>query len=105
MKKIVFVMARVFTFLSVLFAILPLGTLALIPIGIALIFGLLAIKKSEANQTKWIKIVLAITVLSLVFVIGKEVFTKDEVQVDQQFNATKEASKQEAQKELRHQSK
>jgi len=100
MKKIVFVMASVFTFLSVLFAILPLGTLALIPIGIALIFGLLAIKKSEANQTKWIKIVLAITVLSLVFVIGKEVFTKDEVQVDQQFNATKEASKQEAQKEL-----
>ncbi len=100
MKKIVFVMASVFTFLSVLFAILPLGTLALIPIGIALILGLLALKKSEANQTKWIKIVLAITVLSLVFVIGKEVFTKDEVQVDQQFNATKEASKQEAQKEL-----
>jgi len=100
MKKIVFVMASVFTFLSVLFAILPLGTLALIPIGIALIFGLLALKKSEANQTKWIKIVLVITVLSLVFVIGKEVFTKDEVQVDQQFNATKEASKQEAQKEL-----
>jgi intracellular septation protein A len=100
MKKIVFLMASVFTFLSVLFAILPLGTLALIPIGIALIFGLLALKKSEANQTKWIKIVLVITVLSLVFVIGKEVFTKDEVQVDQQFNATKEASKQEAQKEL-----
>ncbi len=100
MKKIVFVMASVFTFLSVLFAILPLGTLALIPIGIAIIFGLLALKKSEANQTKWIKIVLVITVLSLVFVIGKEVFTKDEVQVDQQFNATKEASKQEAQKEL-----
>ncbi len=100
MKKIVFVMASVFTFLSVLFAILPLGTLALIPIGIALIFGLLALKKSEANQTKWIKIVLVITVLSLVFVIGKEVFTKDEVQIDQQFNATKEASKQEAQKEL-----
>lgn len=89
-----------FTTLSVVFAILPLDTLALIPIGIALFFGFLALKKSAIEQVKLVKGLLIITVLALVFVIGKEIFTKDEVEADKQFEAKKVESKQEAQKEL-----
>ena len=43
---------------------------------------------------------LVITTLSLVFVLGKEVFAQDEVEVDQQFETQKAESKNQAQKEL-----
>jgi intracellular septation protein A len=100
MRQLFLVIASIFTVLSVVFAFLPLGTLALIPIGIALVFGFLTLKKSNENQAKWVKGFLFITFLSLLFVIGKEVFTKDEVEVDQQFETEKVESKNNAQKEL-----
>lgn len=100
MRQLFLVIASIFTVLSVVFAFLPLGTLALIPIGIALIFGFLTLKKSNENQAKWVKGFLFIAFLSLLLVIGKEVFTKDEVEVDQQFETQKVESKNNAQKEL-----
>ena len=100
MRQLFLVIASIFTVLSVVFAFLPLGTLALIPVGVALIFGFLAYKKSDTKQAKWVKVVLFISILSLFFVVGKEFLTKDEVEVDQQFDAKKVESKKEAQKEL-----
>ena len=100
MRQLFLVIASVFTALSVIFTFLPLGTLALIPVGIALLFGFLALKKSDVKQAKLIKVLLVVSVLSLVFVVGKEFFTKDEVEVDKQFDAKKVESKKEAQKEL-----
>ena len=100
MRQLFLVIASIFTVLSVVFAFLPLGTLALVPIGVALLFGFLALKKSDTKQAKWVKVLLVVSVLSLVFVVGKEFLTKDEVQVDQQFDAKKVESKKEAQKEL-----
>lgn len=100
MRQLFLVIASIFTVLSGVFAFLPLGTLALIPIGIALFFGFLTLKKSNENQAKWVKVLLIVSVLSLVFVVGKEFFTKDKVEVDQQFDAKKVESKKEAQKEL-----
>jgi intracellular septation protein A len=100
MRQLFLVIASIFTVLSVVFAFLPLGTLALIPIGIALVFGFLTLKKSNENQAKWVKGFLFSTFLSLLFVIGKEVFTKDEVAVDKQFETEKVESKNNAQKEL-----
>lgn len=100
MRKLFFGITIFFTALSVVFAFLPLGTLALIPVGIALVFGFLVLKKSDTSQVKWIKVLLVITTLSLVFVLGKEVFAQDEVEVDQQFETQKAESKNQAQKEL-----
>jgi membrane protein implicated in regulation of membrane protease activity len=100
MRQLFLVISSIFSVLSVVFAFLPLGTLALIPVGIALIFGFLALKKSNVKQAKWVKVVLFISILSLVFVVGKEFLTKDELEVDQQFDAKKVESKKEAQKEL-----
>jgi energy-coupling factor transporter transmembrane protein EcfT len=100
MRKLFLVIASIFTALSIVFAFLPLGTLAIIPIGIAILFGFLALKKSDASQAKLVKVILLFSVLSLIFVIKKEVFTKDEIKVDKQFDAKKVESKKEAQKDL-----
>lgn len=100
MRKLFLVIASIFTALSIVFAFLPLGTLALLPVGIALLFGFLALKKSDANQAKLIKVLLLFSVLSLIVIVGKEVFTKDEVVADKQFDQKKVESKKEAQKDL-----
>jgi intracellular septation protein A len=100
MRKLYLVIASIFTALSIVFAYLPLGTLALIPIGIAILFGFLALKKSDLKQQKVVKVTLLFAILSLVFVVGKEVFTKDEVVVDKQFDTKKIESKKEAKKDL-----
>ena len=100
MRQVYLVIAGIFTTLSIVFAFLPLGTLAIIPIGIAILFGILALKKSDAKQGKLVKVLLLFAILSLVFVVGKEVFTKDEVVVDKQFDTKKAESKKEAKKDL-----
>lgn len=100
MRQLFLVIASIFTVLGVVFTFLPLGTLALLPIGIGMLFGFIALKKSDVKQAKWVKVLLVISVIALVFVVGKELFTKDEVEVDSQFEAKKLESKQEAQKEL-----
>jgi energy-coupling factor transporter transmembrane protein EcfT len=100
MRKLFLILAIIFTTLSIVFAFLPLGTLALIPIGIAILFGFLALKKSDLKQQKVVKVILLFAILSLVFVVGKEIFTKDEVLVDKQFDTKKIEAKKEAKKDL-----
>lgn len=100
MRKLFLFIASIFTVLSIVFAFLPLGTLALIPVGIALVFGFLALKKSDVKQGKFIKLLLLLSLVSLSVVIGKELFTKDEVEVDKQFEEKKIESKKEAQQDL-----
>jgi energy-coupling factor transporter transmembrane protein EcfT len=100
MRKLFLVIASIFTTLSIVFAFLPLGTLALIPIGIAILFGFLTLKKSDLKQQKVVKVILLFAILSLVFVVGKEIFTKDEVVIDKQFDTKKVESKKEAKKDL-----
>lgn len=100
MRKLFLVLAIIFTTLSIVFAYLPLGTLALIPIGIAILFGFLALKKSDIKQQKVVKVTLLFAILSLVAVVGKEFFTKDEVVIDKQFDTKKVESEKEAKKDL-----
>jgi intracellular septation protein A len=100
MRKLFLIIASIFTALSIVFAYLPLGTLALIPIGIAILFGILALKKSDLKQQKVVKVILIFAILSLVAVVGKEVFTKDEVVIDKQFDTKKVESEKEAKKDL-----
>ena len=100
MRQLFFVIAVFFSILSAVFVFLPLGTLALLPVGIGLIFGFLALKKSDLNQAKRVKLFLAITIFSLIIIVGKAIFITDAVDKDQQFETQKLESKGEAQKEL-----
>ena len=77
-----------------------MGNIALIPIGIAIILSMLTVFNSKENNKQLPKWILVISVVSFLVVIGKEVFVKDKVAYDVQFNEKKEASKQEAQEEL-----
>lgn len=100
MRKLFIVLAFIFAFIGIAFSILPLGTLALLPIGLALIFGLIAFLKSDAQQKnvpKWILIVAGIT---LIIVVGKEILITDEVAKDEQFEQKKIESKKEDLKDL-----
>lgn len=100
MRKIFLVLASVFTTLSIVFAFLPLGTLGLIPIGIALLFGYLAFRKSDDSQKKLVKVLLLFSALSLIAIIGKEVLLQDEIAKDAVFEKEKIETKKESQKEL-----
>jgi hypothetical protein len=82
------------------FAFLPLGTLGLIPIVIALLFGYLAFQKSDDSQKKLVKVLLLFSTLSLIAVIGKEVLVQDEIAKDAVFEKEKIETKKESQKEL-----
>lgn len=77
-----------------------MDTLAFLPIGLALVFGLLLLKKSEIGKKKFPNILLLVCVLCSVFVLGKTLFVKDEVQKDVQFEQQKIESKKEDIKDL-----
>jgi len=100
MKKLFLISACIFTVLAITLSVLPFDTLAFLPIGLAIVFGLLLLKKSEGQQKKLPKILLSICVLCSVFVLGKTLLIKDEVAKDTQFEKEKIETKQEAKKEL-----
>jgi len=100
MRKLFLILGIIFTALAVAFAVLPLDTIAFLPIGIALLFCLVLLKKSEKNQKKLPNILLLLCVLSSLFVVGKTLLVKDEVVKDVKFEEQKIETKKEAKKEL-----
>ena len=100
MRKTFLIIAIVFTILSVIFSALPLDTLALAPIGLALVFIFIAFKKSEVGQRKAPKRLFIITYICLIIVLGKAFLIKDKVAVDTKFEQQKIETKQDAKKDL-----
>lgn len=100
MRKTFLILSIIFVVISIVFSVLPLDTLALLPIGITLILLFITFKKSEVNQRQFPKWLFIITYLCGIFVLGKTFLIKDEVAVDQQFEQQKIETKQEAKKEL-----
>ncbi|WP_309614789.1 hypothetical protein [Flavobacterium sp.] len=100
MRKLYLVLGILFTILAIVFSALPMDTIAFLPIGLAMVFCLLLLKKSEANQKKLPNILLLLCVLSSVFVLGKTLLIKDEVVKDTKFEKEKIETKKEAKKEL-----
>jgi hypothetical protein len=100
MRKAFLIIAVIFTILSVVFSALPLDTLALAPIGIALVFIFLAFKKSEVDQRKFPKRLFIVAYICALVVLGKTFLIKDRVAVDTKFEQQKIETKQEAKKEL-----
>lgn len=96
MRKTLLILSFVFVILSIVFSILPFDTLALLPIGVALILIFITFKKSETNQRKLVKWLFAITYICAIFVLGKTYLIKDEVVKDKKFEQQKiEEDKQE----------
>jgi len=100
MRKILLIVAVVLTLVSILFSILPLDTLALAPIGLALLFIFFAFKKSDVKQRKFTKFLFIITYICGLYVLGKTYLIKDKVTVDTKFEQEKVDSKKEDLKDL-----
>jgi len=100
MRKTLLIIAIVLTIVSVIFSALPLDTLALAPIGLALLFIFLAFKKSDVTQRKLTKILFIVTYICALVVLGKTFLIKDKVAVDTKFEQQKVESKKEDIKDL-----
>ena len=100
MRKLFLILACIFGALGIVITILPMDTLAFLPIGLSIIFGLLTLKKSEESEKKFPKIILIIAAFCSVVVLGKTLLIEDEVATDTQFEQQKIETKQEAKKEL-----
>ena len=100
MRKLFIILAAVFAVVGLIFAILPMGSIAFLPIILAIVLALVAMWKSNDNQKKIPRWILIIALAILVLVTVKVVFVKDKVVVDQQFIQENVDSKEEAQQEL-----
>ena len=100
MRKLFIILAAVFAVVGLVFAILTMGSIAFLPIILAIVLALVAMWKSNDNQKKIPKWILVIALAILVLVTVKVVFVKDKVVVDQQFIQENVDSKEEAQQEL-----
>jgi len=99
MRKTLIVLAFIFAILGIVFAILPMGTLGILPIGLSLIFGGIAYYKSAPDDKavpKWLLIVAGLT-LAVVIV---RAMIPDEIEKDDQFEQKKVESKKEDLKDL-----
>ncbi|TBX70666.1 hypothetical protein EZL74_03050 [Flavobacterium silvisoli] len=100
MRKLFLIPAVVFTVLAIVFSVMPMDTLAFLPIGLAIVFSLLVLRKSEAAQKNIPKWLLIISVICSVYVLGKTFLVKDEVAQDQTFEKEKIENNKESKKEL-----
>jgi hypothetical protein len=100
MKKTLIYFASFFAVLGIVFTILPLGTIALLPVTIALMLATLSFNFSDFKRKKISGVVLLISALTLLVIVGKEIFVKDEVVFDKQFEQKKIESKQQDIKDL-----
>ena len=77
-----------------------MGTIALLPTILTLIFSVLAFLNSTGKQKLIPRIVLIIAILTMMVVLGKAVLVKNNVLNDKQFEQKKEENKKENMKDL-----
>jgi len=100
MRKVFIITSVFFAVIGIVFTILPLGTIAFLPIGITFILSVISIQQSKSNQKKLPKLILFISALTFLVVIGKVVFVKDVIVPDKQFEQNKIEQKKEDIKDL-----
>lgn len=99
MRKVFTILAVIFIIVSIVFAILPMGEIAYIPVGLSLIFSGLAMFISESSAKKFPRILLILSALLMVVVVAKAMMP-DEVAQDTEFEQKKIESKNEDLKDL-----
>jgi preprotein translocase subunit SecG len=99
MRKVFNVLAVIFIVISIVFAVLPMGEIAYIPVGLSLIFSGWSLFISEGSAKKFPKILLVISVLLLIIAVARAMMP-DEVAADTEFDQKKIESKNEDLKDL-----
>ncbi len=96
MRKVFIVLASVFSLVALVLTFLPMGTIALIPIVLAVIFSLLAMMKKRERSQVLPKFLFFISIVIFLAIIAKDVFVEDKIVDDQQFIQEKQESVQDA---------
>jgi len=100
MRKFLIIITIIFVAVSIVFLILPMGTIAFLPIGITIILAVITLFKSEKIKRvlpRW----LIIISLFLALIAGAKVaFIKDEVEIDDEFEMEQTESTDDAKQEL-----
>ncbi|MBW1295088.1 hypothetical protein [Aquimarina litoralis] len=102
--RIVFItIAAIAAFLGIIMAILPFGTIGILPGLVALLagFGAYYLSKKKEKPQKLSLLFLTIGILVVVASGSKSFWVKDEVAVDTEFQQKEEQSKEEAIEELK----
>lgn len=100
MRKIFLILSILFLLVAIALTILPMGTIAFLPIGLALIFSLALLNKSSEKERKLANWLLTLSAICSFVVLLKVVFIKNNVEVDAKFEQQKVETKIEAKKEL-----
>lgn len=100
MRKFLIILTVFFLVFSLIFVILPMGTIALLPTGLAMAGGILAFVKSEPALRKMPKWLMITAIALFVVALGKVIFVKNEAENDQVFLQEQIQSTEEAQQEL-----
>ena len=100
MRKFLIILTIFFLVFSLIFVILPMGTIALLPTGLAVAGGILAFVQSEPVLRKMPKWLMITAIALFVVALGKVIFVKNEAENDQVFLQEQIQSTEEAQQEL-----
>ena len=94
MSTFLMILSIAFGLLGITFSILPMGTIAIIPITMAMVAAFVHILRNRTHKLP--RLVLLFVFLNLLFVVGREVLVKDTVVVDEQFEQVKQQSEEES---------
>jgi hypothetical protein len=100
MRKFLIIVSLFFVVLGIVFTALPLGTIAFLPVGLAIVTAALLIFISKPEQRKFPKWILLAGLLTLLSIMGKVVFIQDKIETDKQFEQQKIDSKKQDVKDL-----
>lgn len=88
--------------IAIVLSILPFGLIALIPIVIAFVFGLLAFKQSKKDDKSVtpIQLIFLLVIIALALTTYRSIFTENKVEADTEFIDKQESSEEKAIEEL-----
>lgn len=99
MRILSIAMTIILVIIGVVFTVLPMGILAFIPVGGALLMSIVTIILSKCKKKNLPKYLLLASFIAFLAVVSKDVFVKKQFVVDQQLDTNKEESRQEAKKD------
>ncbi|GAA4883552.1 hypothetical protein GCM10023311_02160 [Flaviramulus aquimarinus] len=102
MKKLFTTLAILASILAIILSVLPVSNLAVIPAIAALIFGLIAfyLSKKTGHIKKIIQFTFLLTIMALIIITYKAIFTETEVSSTKGLEATETKLEEEALEEL-----
>ncbi|MBT8277927.1 MAG: FUSC family protein [Bacteroidia bacterium] len=102
MRLVLIILALLAALAGVALSILPFGSLALIPIILAFVLGLIAfqLSKKAEQPTGLIKLIFLVTIVALGLTIYRTIFDENEVAVDTEAIQKDEDRIEDAKKEL-----